>query len=947
MKRGLAIVSLTPGTTLREYKILGRVRRDEGRGDLYAARHCLLSTALAVRQLPRDLLAEPATKDWVLREARVFAEFDHPSVARVVDCFEEDGCLHVVYGLIDGILLAEILKRGPLPPSQAARLALTIGEALNAAHSHRWRLGETWETGIPHGDLRPSSVVVGCDGRVKILDFSPLGSVRSPAGDRRALGLLMALMLMGTVEWNDEDYPQRLPALPRSYQELLEKLVGPDAAAEPPEFSEFLPTLWEICQAYDEGGLVPRCSLDLIGNVAEPKALSSNPAHKRLFVGDCRRKSLSQYRFDGGFEEKLEGFTHRPSGLCWMPGYGLFVAGASSGSLSVFTADAPVDFTVEGLEPGPNTSESSDTFVGMTRVDRSLMAMADVPNRRVILVDPAGTCAGAFGSEGTEDGQFLLPSGIACFRNELVVCDTERNDLQYFSSEGAFLRRRAGSDDGLTSPTGCDFDPLGNLYVADRDTGRLLILEPDGDRIEFDVLAVGVGVIEKPQDVHITEGGCLIAVSDTEQRMVFLFDNYFYLAGAEAAGKCTDCGFINPLGVGRCLVCQELERSFAVQQTAEEGAETNELDSFDEQSDLEQEMLLKGFIQAGEAKRAIEPLRRRLAESPNDEEAFSLLAEAYRSCHEIDPLAAIELLRRCDGDARAAYLLSSMFVGLKTQGPAKKYLNVFLHLGGAEELAGELNSYVSELVTSGTLRPESSRFFLRLSGLLEVEGRIDEALYFYSHYVELDPDDYGTRTSLGRLLLREHRFDEAEEQYRWMFERNPYDVEALEIITSLGNRRKDFEAVREQLKVFFNDPQIGDRLIAGHGKVRYNYAVALAQLGDGDYAKRELGRSRRLGFKPLAPEKFKAFSDRYKDHDYAKAVQAGDELCLEFELFKWPAADVSRSFMWKMADCYERLKDYDRAVRCYRAFANEFPTNPSAVKANTKIVALAQKMASR
>ena len=108
-----------------------------------------------------------------------------------------------------------------------------------------------------------------------------------------------------------------------------------------------------------------------------------------------------------------------------------------------------------------------------------------------------------------------------------------------------------------------------------------------------------------------------------------------------------------------------------------------------------------------------------------------------------------------------------------------------------------------------------------------------------------------------------------------------------------------------------------------------------------------MARAKRLGCKPLSTEKIRTFFERFKEGNHLKVVQIGEELCLEFELFRWPDADISKSLLWKMAASYEDLGDLDRAVRCYRTFLEHFATHPASVAANKAIAELAGKRASR
>ena len=937
-------MTLSPGQKIREYEVLGLVRRAKGRGNLFAVRHVHLGTALALREIPADLSADAATRDWMLREARVFAEFDHPSVMKVIGCFDENDLTYLVYDFLDGTLLDDILKRGPLPPSQAVRIAHAVGKALESAHCHRWRLGEAWERGIPHGDLKASSIMVGGAERVKILDFSPLGSVRDPGRDRRAVGRLLAEMLMGTTEWNDDDYPQRLPTLPGSLRELLDTLIEADASGQPPEFDEFLPLLEDICLAYDEGGLVPRASLDISDKMQRPLALACNAARKRLYVGDAQSKVVSQHTFEGECVEVYDDLENRAAGMVFMPGYGLYVFGRKRGEVSLVTMHGASPFVIEGYAQTGSSHSPHGELIATARLDRGRFALADDENLQILIVDATGQVTSTVGTEGSAAGQFLALSGLAGGKEEIAAIDCKRKAITFFDANGNFLRERDAVGEGMSFPSGCDFDPLGNLYIADKGGGFISILEPGGGRVEFEDIVVGDKVVMSPADIVLTEGGSLLVVSDPEERLVLVFDNYFFLAAIEKSGRCPECGFQNPVGVARCLACQRIEHVFAPSSRENEQDEEDDDDFLSDTTGLEEEMLLKSFIEAGEGQRAIEPLKRKLKEDPNDDETKSLLAEAYAACGETEPLAVLELLRRADNDNDAVFLLGNAFIGLHAPDLAKVFLDELKRRGGSRENARELKQRYES--ASSDKRADLSRFFLRLAGLCEVENRVGDALAFYTHQLSLDPQDYGTRSSLGRLLLREHNFDEAEPHYRWMLERNPYDVEALEVLTCLSNRRKAFAETEQSLSTFFNDPQIGDRLIAGHGKLRYNYGLALRELGQTEKSQREMARAKRLGFKPLSTEKISTFFDRFKEGDHNKVVIIGEELCLEFELFRWPDADISRNLLWKMASCYEEIGDLDRAVRCYRTFVQHFATHPAAVAANSAIADLAQKISS-
>jgi hypothetical protein len=96
------------------------------------------------------------------REARLAARLNHPHVVAVFDLVEDDGQHWLVMEYVEGVTLAELVRRdGPLSPDEAAPLLRQAADALAAAH----------EAGIVHRDVKPSNILVTADGQVKLSDF--------------------------------------------------------------------------------------------------------------------------------------------------------------------------------------------------------------------------------------------------------------------------------------------------------------------------------------------------------------------------------------------------------------------------------------------------------------------------------------------------------------------------------------------------------------------------------------------------------------------------------------------------------------------------------------------------------------------------------------------------------------------------------------------------------
>ncbi len=158
---------------LRE--VLGR----GGRGVVYRAVDSELDREVAVKllHLRGQLGATGDDGSTLLREARATAKLSHPNVVSVYDVgtvqasdlLPESGELaeldsevaYVVMELVEGDTLGEWLKKTPRNWREILRVFIDAGEGLAAAHAQ----------GLVHRDFKPGNVVVGLDGRARVLDF--------------------------------------------------------------------------------------------------------------------------------------------------------------------------------------------------------------------------------------------------------------------------------------------------------------------------------------------------------------------------------------------------------------------------------------------------------------------------------------------------------------------------------------------------------------------------------------------------------------------------------------------------------------------------------------------------------------------------------------------------------------------------------------------------------
>jgi hypothetical protein len=145
---------------ISRYEIL----RELGRGGMaavYLAHDPNFGREVAVKVLPRELMHDPAFRARFHREARTIAALEHPAIVPVYDFGEEDGQPFLVMRYMSGGSLVARIRAGPVPPSEAAKILVRIGAALDAAHAK----------GVVHRDLKPANILFDQYGEAYLGDF--------------------------------------------------------------------------------------------------------------------------------------------------------------------------------------------------------------------------------------------------------------------------------------------------------------------------------------------------------------------------------------------------------------------------------------------------------------------------------------------------------------------------------------------------------------------------------------------------------------------------------------------------------------------------------------------------------------------------------------------------------------------------------------------------------
>jgi serine/threonine protein kinase len=177
------------------------------------------------------------------------ARLHHPNIGGVLGAAVSGDELYVVAELVQGASLRTFLHEGgggPIPSRTALTVGYEVADALATAH----------ERGVIHGDVRPESIVLGLDGKARLVGFERMGTsddlsvaarysapeladhaVRpTPSSDAYAFGVVLFELFSAPgapvplLRDRSRSLDERLP---RAIRELVSSLTHPDPVVRP------------------------------------------------------------------------------------------------------------------------------------------------------------------------------------------------------------------------------------------------------------------------------------------------------------------------------------------------------------------------------------------------------------------------------------------------------------------------------------------------------------------------------------------------------------------------------------------------------------------------------------------------------------------------------------------------------------------------------------------
>jgi serine/threonine-protein kinase len=319
-----------PGETIDRYRVVAEVARG-GMAAVFAVQRTGVGgfeKLLAMKIMLPHLTGERRFVEMFLDEARLASQIEHPNVCPVLDVGQLGDTPFLLMELVRGRTVAAVRDRASATETDPKTMlpfwleALAqAAQGLHAAHAAKGADGGP--LGIVHRDISPQNLLIGFDGRVRVVDFgiaagrgrlvgTRTGEIKGKfaylapeqisrdqpvtgAADVWALGVVAWELFAGRrlfaddeeakVLWNVmssriPDLAREVPDLPSEAARLVMRCLDRDPARRPAEAREIARGLGEVATSLS-GGARPDLAVQL----------------ERLF-GDDRR--ADEARFAGG-----------------------------------------------------------------------------------------------------------------------------------------------------------------------------------------------------------------------------------------------------------------------------------------------------------------------------------------------------------------------------------------------------------------------------------------------------------------------------------------------------------------------------------------------------------------------------------------------------------------------------------------------------------------------
>jgi p21-activated kinase 1 len=127
-------------------------------GGVYIAKSIVTNTSVAIKQMN---LEQQPKKDAIINEILVMKSATHKNIVNFIDSFLFKGDLWVVMEYMEGGSLTDTVTSAYMTEDQISIVCKEVLEGLSHLHSK----------GIIHRDIKSDNILLGLDGKIKLIDF--------------------------------------------------------------------------------------------------------------------------------------------------------------------------------------------------------------------------------------------------------------------------------------------------------------------------------------------------------------------------------------------------------------------------------------------------------------------------------------------------------------------------------------------------------------------------------------------------------------------------------------------------------------------------------------------------------------------------------------------------------------------------------------------------------
>jgi len=227
----------------------------------------------------------------------------------------------------------------------------------------------------------------------------------------------------------------------------------------------------------------------LTGTFTNPTAIAVDATTDTVYVADERGR-VQSFDSDGIFVASWGNLTTdnvrltSPQALAVGAQSTLWVSDASDNRIQQVTAANQSDtslITYQTEVSGCNGPGALSGVSDMVVTTSGEIYVVDTNNNRIHWLSSTGEPLGVWGSQGTGEGQFNSPQGIAVDGNDNVyVSDTGNHRIQVFRKDGTFLGSwgvKGTTNSRFDRPMGIAIDSSGQIYIADSGNNRIQMFD--------------------------------------------------------------------------------------------------------------------------------------------------------------------------------------------------------------------------------------------------------------------------------------------------------------------------------------------------------------------------------------------------------------------------------------------------------------------------------------